>query len=329
MKKIAFIVPYFGKLRPWFEIWLKTASENKTIDFFIFTDNKPELFSECGKNIKLVFLTFEQCRHMIQEKYPFQIALNTPYKLCDFKPAYGEIFQDYLGEYDFWGYCDTDMVLGDLRQFLTESILDGFDRIQSWGPFALFRNDEQMRTHYRQQGVYPEPNYQQVFASDEVFIFDEHLGVYLKTLRAGVRLYDEIRHKDPEVKKFIFSMGKNGTQFVLEWISGKLYSVDINDRKRSEICYSHFYKRDFIFREEGSENKFSVYPNVITLGAGLKEEAFSIKNQPLYPIKYWLRRCYVGIKLYIHSPFKFLRRKRWMHDCKKMEKRLLSGDISG
>ena len=44
-----------------------------------------------------------------------QVTLDRPYKLCDFKPAYGFIFGEYLKEYDYWGHCDIDIVWGDLR----------------------------------------------------------------------------------------------------------------------------------------------------------------------------------------------------------------------
>lgn len=38
MKKIVFIVPWFGKLREDFYFWLKSVEMNPTIDFLIFTD---------------------------------------------------------------------------------------------------------------------------------------------------------------------------------------------------------------------------------------------------------------------------------------------------
>ena len=31
----------------------------------------------------------------------FEVVAKTGYKLCDFKPAYGHIFFDYIKEYDF------------------------------------------------------------------------------------------------------------------------------------------------------------------------------------------------------------------------------------
>ena len=37
-KKIAFVVPYYGKFPDYFPLWLKTCGTNPTIDFLLFTD---------------------------------------------------------------------------------------------------------------------------------------------------------------------------------------------------------------------------------------------------------------------------------------------------
>lgn len=37
--KVAIILPYFGKLPNYFQLWIKSAEMNKDFDFLIFTDN--------------------------------------------------------------------------------------------------------------------------------------------------------------------------------------------------------------------------------------------------------------------------------------------------
>lgn len=54
-------------------------------------------------NVKWYFKSFSELQELFQSKFDFPILLNTPYKLCDYKPAYGDIFSKYLGGYDFWG----------------------------------------------------------------------------------------------------------------------------------------------------------------------------------------------------------------------------------
>ena len=44
------------------------------------------------------------------------MTIEDAYKLTDFKPAYGEIFQDYIIQYDFWGFTDIDLIYGDSNE---------------------------------------------------------------------------------------------------------------------------------------------------------------------------------------------------------------------
>ena len=36
--RIAFVIPYFGKLPDYFHLWLVSAKYNKDYDFFLFSD---------------------------------------------------------------------------------------------------------------------------------------------------------------------------------------------------------------------------------------------------------------------------------------------------
>ena len=46
-------------------------------------------------------MTFNELRKLIQSKFDFEISLEKPYKLCDFRPAYGFLFEEYLKEFRF------------------------------------------------------------------------------------------------------------------------------------------------------------------------------------------------------------------------------------
>ena len=104
MKRIAFVVPYYGKLPDFFRTWAYTAGylKNQNIDFFLVTDLLVPF--ELPSNIKVVEITFQELKQRIQTQFDFHISLETPYKLCDYKPAYGLLFSDLLRGYDFWGH---------------------------------------------------------------------------------------------------------------------------------------------------------------------------------------------------------------------------------
>lgn len=124
---ICLVVLYFGKLPNYFDLWLTSCKYNKTINFLLFTDDKTKY--DYPNNVEVIYTTFEGIRNQIQSKFDFKISLERPYKLCDFKPAYGYIFNEYLKEYDFWGHCDLDVVFGNLRKYLPEKILLNYDKI--------------------------------------------------------------------------------------------------------------------------------------------------------------------------------------------------------
>lgn len=93
MKKIRLIIPYFGKLPKFFPYFLLTAQRNEKIDFLIYTDQKVDQFELLNaENIEFKTLSFEDFREKVQSKFDFEISLKTPYKLCDYKVAYGFIF---------------------------------------------------------------------------------------------------------------------------------------------------------------------------------------------------------------------------------------------
>ena len=79
MKKIAFVVPYFGKLPKGFQFWLHSCSMNPTIDWLFFTDDKTEyLYSE---NVKVTYCKFKDIQDRVHALYGTDAVLLRPYKL--------------------------------------------------------------------------------------------------------------------------------------------------------------------------------------------------------------------------------------------------------
>ena len=68
------------------------------------------------------------------------VVLHKPYKLCDYRICYGAVFQDFIKNYDFWGFCDIDLLWGNIRTFITEGILNKYDKIGFQGHSTLVRN---------------------------------------------------------------------------------------------------------------------------------------------------------------------------------------------
>ncbi|WP_301922663.1 DUF6625 family protein [Ferruginibacter sp.] len=186
--KIAILTCWYG-VYPWyFPYFIHSCNSNKTIDFFILTDNQQRIPNK-PVNVKILHKTLEEIKLTASQKLGFTVNLDYPYKLCDFKPAYGFLFPDILNGYDFWGHGDVDIVYGNVRNFITDDVLNNYDVINSRhdyvsGTFCLFKNIEQMNKLFMQSR-----DYKKVFSSAEHFCFDE-CNFLFNDLENGASIFD-------------------------------------------------------------------------------------------------------------------------------------------
>ena len=96
MKKILFICPYFGAFPNYFNLTLNSIKYNPTIDWLIITDITKQY--DYPNNVKIINMKFEELQKKVQSCFNFKINLNAPFKMCDFRPAYGIIFKEYLNK---------------------------------------------------------------------------------------------------------------------------------------------------------------------------------------------------------------------------------------
>lgn len=137
-KRACFIIPYFGKLPNYFQLFLNSCAPNKKFDWLIITnDNRGFSYP---KNVKKIFMEWNEFKRFAQKKFKEKLALEYPKKLCDFKPTQGYLFEDLIGQYSYWGYCDIDTIMGNLDEQLPLSFLNKYDKIFSLGHMVLFKN---------------------------------------------------------------------------------------------------------------------------------------------------------------------------------------------
>lgn len=63
---------------------------------------------------------FRGIKRKIQLKFDFEIKITESHKHCDYKSAYGYIFEIYLEDAEYWGHCDIDTILGNFDFFLSD-----------------------------------------------------------------------------------------------------------------------------------------------------------------------------------------------------------------
>lgn len=262
MKSIAFVIPYFveknNKLPNYFKLWLKTCSYNSSIDFLFFTNDKSHY--EFPKNVKVTYCDFVDIVKLCQKQFDFKIELTKPYKLCDFRPAYGEIFHEYLTGYDFWGYCDIDLLWGDIRNFITDDILIKYDKIYTHGHCSLFRNTCEVNSWYRTLNNNGWQNWRDVFISKDACCFDEwgghHGGGISYILKTnGISQYDNIDMADINVKHGRFDLIRiPGKDWSFKYNLGNLEAF--NNKFRCKLLYCHFQKRMIKFENDNVKDEF-------------------------------------------------------------------------
>jgi len=198
MQTITIITHWFGGPLPaWYRLFLRTCEWNPTIRWLVVTDcDVPYKLTE---NIKIVSMTLNELTKRATTQTGYEFKAQSGYRVGDWRPAFGEIFEDLLHDADFWGHCDPDVFFGNMREFLTEDILQAYDIISAdtrmlCGAFTLYRNDHSINQIYR--GV---PDFQQVLDGKFSPGFDE-LGMdrhlrktdVCRVLRTALCSYSEV-----------------------------------------------------------------------------------------------------------------------------------------
>ena len=170
MKYCCFIIPYFGKLPTYFQLFLNSCKLNPEYEWLLFTDDNTNYVFPI--NVKKIFCTFTEFRDKIQKKFDFSINLERPYKLCDYKPCYGYVLEEYLKGFIYWGYCDIDTLMGCLNNFLPQIFNEDYDKIFCLGHMSLYKNTRECNELFMKDidGI---SYYHDAFTTQKIMYFDE------------------------------------------------------------------------------------------------------------------------------------------------------------
>ena len=242
------VIPYFGKLPVYFDFFLKSCSNNQeVIDYLFFTDcEKPD---KLPSNVKWNSFSLVQFNQLASKKLEKEIRIENPYKLCDFKPLYGHIFEDSLSSYEYWGFGDEDLILGRLDFFLSDlekGSFDVFSMRERWisGPFSLFRNVEKVNKLYQKS-----PIWESIMLQKEWVAFDETLTNWNDYMNYDLDVYS---FDDPSFTSMVFDAKRDG---VIEAHFNTLIKESIDDD--SYVCYDNGVITDASGRE------FAIYHYII------------------------------------------------------------------
>ncbi|WP_417861547.1 DUF6625 family protein [Winogradskyella sediminis] len=246
MKSIVLIVPYIGKWPLWFDAHLVSIAKNPSINWLFITDCAiPDVYPE---NVRFVPSTLESLNNKINDVLGVKVPLS-PRKLCDVRPAYGEIFQEYISDYDFWGFCDVDIIWGNIRGYVSDDILSNYDIISSRkeavaGHFTILKNNPEINSIYLSI-----PEFKELLSLNKLMRIDEEAFTF--------HLKNEKKHAKFKIWWEDYLMnhnnGKAHQEYCLDkwlWKEGKILEVK-NEEPINEVMYLHFinWKRTMKYSE--------------------------------------------------------------------------------
>jgi len=243
------LIPYFGHWPTWMPFFLASCRANPSVDWLMFSDcGQPD---DCPPNVRVVATEFAEYCALIGKRLEIDFHPESPYKLCDLKPALGYVHEDRLTAYDFWAFGDLDVVYGRLREYFTAERLARFDLISTHarrvsGHLTLVRNTARMREAFKLI-----PDWQERFcgphaALDEgafsrIFLWHKN---FPRPLFEFVGLFNPWRRRSDFREAFSTPFGRvpwTGGDYVFPnewyWNNGRLTNDSDGER---EFPYLHF-----------------------------------------------------------------------------------------
>jgi len=306
MKRIGIVANYFGNPPPYFQLWLDSCARNATIDWLFFTDIPREHFA-FPENVHYLASSLDALSARFQGAFPFPVRYNGAWDICAFRPVFGTVFKEELAPYDFWGWCDCDVLFGDLRSFFTEDRLEKFDKLLPKGHLSIVRNSDALN-----RAIWAHPL----------------IEVALSSLREGLPCFDEVAFPR-EILPALNASQNNDIPFMnprcragnfqLEEVSGvynrlnvpeETYLHNIYTWREGEllghyaqksgdwsatlpIAYCHFFRRDMAVRlKRLGDATALIIPNVICPSPKSTFTAMEIRryNRPKIHWSYFRKR---------------------------------------
>ena len=194
----------------------------------------PDVYPE---NVRFVPSTLESLNNKINDVLGVNVPLS-PRKICDVRPAYGEIFQEYISDYDSWGFCDVDIIWGNIGGYVSDDILSNYDIISSRkeavaGHFTIFKNNPEINSIYLSI-----PEFKELLSLNKLMRIDEEAFT--------IHLKNEKKHAKFKIwwEDYLMSHnnGKAHQEYCLDkwlWKEGKMLELK-NGEPINEVMYLHF-----------------------------------------------------------------------------------------
>ena len=280
-KCILLIIPYFGKFPNYFELYLFSIKNNSTIDFLFITDDHTKY--NYPSNAKVVYKTFDEVRNMFKRTFNLKVDIASPYKLCDYRPFYNCVFKKYTLGYDYVGWCDVDVIFGDIRKFISKIDLDSYSKFFDSGSFSFIRNNDMIANLLVNAPI--SPYYYSISdciaLKDKTIHYDEYNGINRVLFENN---YDRFTDFDAFADVFFlkddfyltnafFEAGNE--KWVFKYENGTLIGIN-EDGLEKEFMYVHLQKRKMEYN--GLLDNYYIVPNKFIKNWDYKFDQKNIKS---------------------------------------------------
>ena len=257
--RVALVLPYFGELPSYFQLFLRSVEMNPSFNLVLLTDcNCSDL--TVPSNVSVHKMSFFDVQNRIFQILSPKVHIMSTYKLCDYKPLYGLLFSKELYGYDFWGHCDADMIWGNLSNYVDDAILDKYDKLFIHGHFALYRNDawvNELALRYRDA-----PCGLDMATSTELACYFDEVGMANVAKLAGMPIYRREDFADITPAKYYMTLApicaqknKRGQRFL--WERGRVFRR-MPDGTEDEFMYIHLQKRHMDVCVESTSDSWEI-----------------------------------------------------------------------
>ena len=289
--RIWLFVPYFGAFPNYFQLYLDSLRENADcLSVFLMTDNSLSGY-QVPDNLIPIQLTLsalrEKAARLINHEFGMNVQpdalLNQPYKLCDFRIMYPELFRDVSEQYgvtddDFLGWGDCDLIYGRFSDFLDMKedyqIIGGFH-----GHFTALRNTHSFRKLFKAVEGLPRLLVDEKSHLVDEIAFRKPLLDFLE--RSGYRMFyinryfcdivpecffGLFRQDHAERKKNFFDVYHSDKEidYVHYDRDGRL-TVVYEDGDSRQSIYCHLQKRTMLMDFERYENGYYIHEDAFRL----------------------------------------------------------------
>jgi hypothetical protein len=110
-----------------------------------------------ASNYRVIKTNIDTVVDKVSDLLGTKIQLKSNKKTCDLKASLGDIFSEYIMDYEYFGCYDIDTLFGDVEKYV-QPLLGEYDIISVGdetyhnrlsGPFLIMKNTQELRTFYR------------------------------------------------------------------------------------------------------------------------------------------------------------------------------------